>query len=845
MQKSTLWKFLLSIAVVSWCVLALFPIKDTPFDVYISKQASVDKQELGALIQKAQERVANGTASSVFVALKALGAENEHDYARHFPHVNLADVKNRQRRNDILLAELLKRSHSKLQLGLDLQGGAAFTLRIAQDATKDADAVKQNLAQAMSIISQRVNGLGVAEPIVRERGLDAIEIQLPGLSLRENPEAVHAIKKPARLEFRLVHRSAHPMRDPTPAGYEKLEEEHEDPRSGDLRLVPYYIKRIPEATGEIVREAIPSLDPQGGYHISLQFTPEGAKRFASMTRRIAEENERSNAIGQLAIVLDGKLYSTPTVKSEIAGGNASISGRFNQREVVELANVLNNPLQFELRVDQMSEVGPSLAEDARKSSVNACLLGAGTVIVFMILYYHLCGLISVVSVLANLLIVVGILANIGYTMTLPGIAALVVTVGMGVDANILIFERMREELRAGKSMLTALSLGHERAFSTILDSNLTTLLTAFILIFMGTGPIKGFGVTLAIGICASMFCALVLSRALLEMAVRAGALRKLPPFRFFENSHFDFMRYRKPAFIGSVVIMIAGAVAIGLRGNSIYGIDFTGGDEITLGFDQKLPTQDLDALAAQKGLGKINPVYQKLIGEDRELLKLQTEFGQAPVVISALQGAFPEAGFIEKSTEAVGPSVGGHVKMNALLSLGLAMLGILFYVALRFEWGYGIGALVSTLHDIFMTIGIFVLTGGQFSAAMVASILMIIGYSINDTIVVFDRIREELERNADLSLRAVINLSINRTLSRTILTSLTTLLSALALYIFGAGVINDFAFVFVLGILTGTFSSIFIASPIFFWWHKGDRRHVMAHKDKKPVYAWDAGSKGH
>lgn len=840
-NKSIFWKFLLSLAVLSWCLASLFPVKDTPFGEYVRAEVSAKKEAFSALLEKAQDRVDVGEAPSLFVALKQLGDAEGVDYSEYFPHINVLDIKNRNKRNSILLAELLKRSHSKLKLGLDLQGGAAFTLKIDDAALKDEYAAKQNLSQAIHIISERINKLGVAEPIVREKGLGSIEVQLPGLSLRENPEAVQALKKPARLEFRLVHRSARPGRDPVPLGYERLEEENENARTGEIEYVAYYIKKIPEATGEIVKEALPSVDPQGGYYISLSFTPAGAKRFAMLTGKIAEENEQTRSTGQLAIVLDGKLYSAPTVRERIESGSASISGRFTQRDVIELSNVLNNPLQFELRVDQMSEVGPSLAEDARESSINACLLGSGLVVLFMIFYYHLCGVISVVAVFANILIVLGVLASLGSTMTLPGIAALVVTVGMGVDANILIFERMREELRLGKSISAALEGGYSKAFSTIVDSNLTTLLTAVILMLMGNGPIKGFGVTLGIGICASMFCALVVSRFLLEFFVSLGLLKKLPNFRIFEKTSFDFLHYRKPAFWASGVILFAGLLAILARGEKVYGVDFRGGDEVSLSFSQKLPTQEIDALAQKMHLGDLNPVYQRLLGENKEILKLQTEFGHGADAVKALQVAFPQSKFVENSTEAIGPSVSGHVKMNALISLAFAMLGILLYIAFRFEWGYGIGALVSTIHDIVVTVGLFVLIGGEFSAPMVASVLMIIGYSINDTIVVFDRIREELDLNPTLSLGAVINLSINRTLSRTLLTSFTTLVSALALYIFGAGVINDFALVFVLGIFIGTFSSIFIASPVFYWWHKGDRRRVSSGADKKPTYAWDAG----
>jgi SecD/SecF fusion protein len=281
--------------------------------------------------------------------------------------------------------------------------------------------------------------------------------------------------------------------------------------------------------------------------------------------------------------------------------------------------------------------------------------------------------------------------------------------------------------------------------------------------------------------------------------------------------------------------------------DNIMGIDFTGGDEMTIAFEEKIDGGALDAAAEQLGLGEVNPVYQTLIGEDREVLKIQTRFDQSRAVLEGLQNAFPSAGLDEEAITQIGASVSTNIQWNAIWSVVAALGGILLYVALRFEMGYGIGAVVATVHDVLMTVGIFVLCGalgifvsGQFTAPMLAAILMIVGYSINDTIVVFDRIREELELNPGTNLRAIIVLAINRVFSRSILTSVTTLLAAVSLYVFGAGVINDFAFVFIVGILTGTFSSIFIASPVFYWWHKGDRRHVEERELTPKTYDWQS-----
>jgi SecD/SecF fusion protein len=295
------------------------------------------------------------------------------------------------------------------------------------------------------------------------------------------------------------------------------------------------------------------------------------------------------------------------------------------------------------------------------------------------------------------------------------------------------------------------------------------------------------------------------------------------------------------------LLVIAGVVSVVVHHDNIMGIDFTGGDEMTVSYDQRIDIGDLQESIKTLDLGEVTPVYQNLIGEDREVLKLQTRFDESYTVLNALQEAFPEASFAEVGVTQIGASVSGSIQTNAILSVLAALGGILLYVALRFEMGYGVGAVVATVHDVLMTIGIFVLCGqfglfvsGQFTAPMIAAILMIVGYSINDTIVVFDRVREELELNPGTNLRSIINLAISRVFSRSLLTSITTLLAALSLYIFGAGIINDFSFVFIVGIVTGTFSSIFIASPVFYWWHKGDRRHVEEHQLTPKRYEWES-----
>ena len=841
MSGNIFFKFALTAVILFWCVAEISPLKDRPFEDYIVAQATAETAEFGVIMERAQARVDSKQSKTLFLALRELGAEENIDFALFFPEVNLRDIANQNKRNDILLKHILKTAQSNLRLGLDLKGGVGVTLKIAEDAPGSKFEQAEQLKDAIEIMGSRLDGHGVAEPIIRPVGDDAIEIQIAGLSTKDNPEVLDDLKKPARLEFRAVHETLHPDTTPInkyPVGYEVLAEESEDRQTGEVIERRMFVKLIPEATGEIVDDAYMSQTQTGGFQVNLEMTSEGADILAAVTEKM---------IGKpLAIVLDGKLYSAPTVNGVLAK-RAQITGSYSQREAFDLANVLNNPLAVELRVDQMYEVQPTLAEGARASSISAAQWGAGLVIGFMLIYYFAGGLVAIISSIVNMIIVLGVLASLGATLTLPGVAALILTLGMGVDANILIFERIREELKTGKSIKNATAGAFSKVTSTIVDANVTTLITASILIWLGTGPVKGFGITLAIGICASIFCALVVTRFLVDFLVHRIGLRKVLGMDIFPSKKLDFFKFRKPAFILSWLIVLAGVISVVVHHDNILGKDFTGGDEMTIDYDQRLGTDEIMQVVVYQDLGDVTPIYQSLIGQNVEVLKLQTPFDKARPVLEQLQAAFPDANLREAGITQIGASVSKSIQWNALSSVLCALGGILLYVAFRFEVGYGVGAVIATVHDVLMTIGIFVICGeldifvsGQFTAPMLAAILMIVGYSINDTIVAFDRIREELELNPGTDLRSIINLALSRVFSRTLLTSITTLLAALSLYIFGAGVITDFSFIFIIGILTGTFSSIFIASPVFYWWHKGDRRHVEEHQLTPKRYDWES-----
>jgi SecD/SecF fusion protein len=843
MLRANLWKLILSAIIVLWAAFNLIPLKDQPFGDYVKSAAEAKPAQFATLMTKVAERVNSRQASSTYVALKQISREEKIDLSQYFPQIRLEEnLKNIEKRNDILLNELLRQSKGRLQLGLDLKGGVAFTLEVDESTAAEPEyAREEKLNKAIEIISNRVNGLGVAEPIIRPVGTNRIEVQLANITASDNPEVLNSLKKPARLDFRMVHPYAAPPME-APPGYTPMTLEGED-RKGETYVEELYVKRIPEMTGEAVADSYPIMDDFGRFKIILQFTTEGSRQFAVVTKAIADEGERTGRRGRLAIVLDDKLYSAPGVEKEINSDSAEISGQFSQREAVDLANVLNNPLDVPLVVKEQYEVGPSLAQDAIASGKLAFIIGTSLTIAFILFFYTVGGFVAAMGMAINVLIVLGVMASIGATLTLPGIAAIVLTLAMSVDSNILIFERMREELKLGKSLATALEAGFDKAWSAIIDGNLTTLITAAIMIWLGTGPVKGFGVTLTIGIFTTMFAAVVVSKLILEFLVHGNVIKKMPMFSVLQNTSFDFLKKAKPAFIASWAIIGIGLVTVAVKGKDVYGIDFLGGDTVSLSFAKPVEVGTLRSAATAAGFKEVNPVYQKQIGSDRQLLKITTPFDEAAPLVEKLQQAFPDAQFKNEGVTRIGASVGEEIQWNALKATFWALVLILIYVAFRFEFGYGMGAVVSTVHDVIMTIGIFVLCGRQFNASMVAAILLVMGYSINDTIVVFDRIREELKLNPTGTLREIINRSLNLTLSRTIITGGTTLLTAITLLVVTSGDVNDIALTLLIGVVTGTFSSLFIASPIFYWWHKGDRKHVEAHHDIAPKYEWAGSSR--
>ncbi|RYD43000.1 MAG: protein translocase subunit SecF, partial [Verrucomicrobiaceae bacterium] len=418
------------------------------------------------------------------------------------------------------------------------------------------------------------------------------------------------------------------------------------------------------------------------------------------------------------------------------------------------------------------------------------------------------GLIANIALAINMIILFGAMAMFGSVLTLPGIAGIILTLGMAIDANVLIYERLREEMEAGKSLKAALDASYDKAFSAIFDSNLTTLITALILFWQATGPVKGFAVALTIGIIASMFTALLVTRNLFSWAIHLGLLKKITMSNLIKTTNYDFLGKRRTTVVLSILIMVASIAVFAMRGERNFGVDFKGGDRLVLEATQKQPALN-DVRSAINSINVGDAVVQIERSAAKEFYTIRTPKDTSGRVEQHLKATFPDAGFKVEQAETVGSVVGSELARSSVIALLLGMAGIFLYVAVRFEFAFAAGVVVALLHDVIITIGIFALLGRELSLVIVGAILTIAGYSVNDTIVVFDRIREGIAGGRKGSVIQIMNKSINETMSRTILTGGVTLLTTAALYLFGGPVLADFALTILLGVLIGTYSSVF------------------------------------
>ncbi len=668
----------------------------------------------------------------------------------------------------------------QLKLGLDIKGGVVVVYEAAAEGDLDA-AVEQTI----KILDRRINQLGLTEPIITRQGENRIRIELPGVG--NATEAIKVVGKTAQLEFLLVKDGSNAL-----PGMNKSSFEHE--------LV---------VTGKNVADAYVAQNQYGNPAVGLKFDSEGSELFRTATERALK---REDANGQIAIVLDGEVISAPGVSSVIPNGEGIIDGNFTIESANNLALLIRGgALPAVLTEAYISEVGPTLGLGAFNSAISAALVGIIAVALYMMLAYRYPGVVASIALAIYALIIMYGMLFFDATLTLPGIAGIVISFGMAVDANVIIFERIKEELANQKSIRASVSAGFKRAMSTVVDSNTTTFIAALILFYFGSGPIKGFAVTLMLGIVASMITAVIITRYLLMLSV--SVINKPAFYGVKERSEktFDLLKNYKLFFAISGAVILVGLGVFAIKQFN-YGIDFTGGPMIQIDLHQTVDrTQAADDIAA---LG-LNPQIVHAGADNHQIVvktieKLDTARRYEVFEIYKNKYGLQDSDLI--SSEQISASVSNDIKVSAFVSVLLASLLMLAYITFRFEFVFGVGAIISLVHDVLVLLAVYAVFRLPVNQSLIAAVLTVVGYSINDTIVVYDRIREDVKREKTKNYLKLANDSVNHTLSRTINTTVTTIVVIVCLYVLGSESIKEFALPLFIGITVGTYSSIFIAS---------------------------------
>ena len=957
------------------------------------------------------ERVKRGAGSALTVLLVAMGLLAflpPFDIIKH-------DAAGKEMIDES--GNLVVTTPGKISLGIDLRGGTSFLIRLKPSETNPKPITNESLDHAIEAIRKRVDSLGTSEPLIAPAPPDRILVQLPGVDPARKEAYRETLRKVAKLEFRMVHED----------NYELLRAKKLDPDNTFIdpayEVVPYLrkepglyqkfwsdcarswndkvgketvmistgedaaeemiVSKKVEIDGQRVVNARAELGKTGEWEISITFDSEGAKLFEQVTGKMADLQVHGGKRLMFAILLDKVVISaaglTPDAAAQggIKGGSALISGKFEEKEARRIASDLLNPLENPVTIEDEHSTSATLGKDAINSGIIAGLIGAGITVLVTLLYYRFAGIIANIALVVFCILLFGAMGMFSAVLTLPGIAGVLLTLGLAIDANVLIYERLREEQAAGKSLKVAIEHAYERAFSAIFDANITTLITASILFWKATGPVKGFAVSLMIGVIASMFTALVVTRNLFAWGLHLGFIKKITMVDMIPATSFDFMGKRKIAIMGSLIVIASSIGIFALRGEKNFGVDFRGGTKLV--YDVAGPRPPMDAVRASLAkIGEKEAVVQeeasaaqtflsirtgdegvdlsgilarkfpaakfanraddrvlfvaagekpkleafkealKPLGEkDQALTEMKVEgadyFAVSPAKNSAsdlerklrsvlpaakfnryldtrflfkpagpaptadaikaalaeeklteavvvaepaldgtvfsihlgknritkhLESEFPAAKIREANVEVVGAVVGKQLANNSLMALLIGSIGILIYVTIRFEFSFAIGALVALLHDIIITVGVFSLLGRELSLVIVGAVLTVAGYSVNDTIVVYDRIREGIKSGRPGTITQIMNASVNETLSRTILTGGVTLLTTGALFFFGGPVLNDFALTILIGVVVGTYSSVFIAAPIVLWWSgRGGRdlKSEINRNDDKPA----------
>ncbi len=834
-------------AVIAIFACSIHPL--TPRDFYETFRATLknaDDPVAAKLVARAKESQASRPDLNQAAALLEAAESERVDLV---PLVKGHDLAG----NSDVIAMVRKAASSSIRLGLDLNGGVEFVLELVPDrellnkfstegGVEDRRELERQMEsefnryrdQAIETLRKRLETQNIFESEIAPFGSRAVSLKAPITSRDEKDKLLELIRMSCKLAFRMVHPESsrllagydpqHPERFLPPPGYEVLAA---PVRSGqeEAGTIYYLVAKLPEMDGRSISRAMPVRDQFGQTKISLQFNSAGAKRFGEVTSR--------NIGRQLAIVLDGKLYCAPTIQTAIADGSAEISGSFSNEEAQNIADALTSgSFPFQIKVNAVFDTAPSLGADNVRNGIFAGILAMVLLTAFMCIYYFRAGVIACIALAVNVVLILGAMAAFGATMTMPGIAGIILTLGMAVDANVLIFERIREELNAGKSLANAVDLGYEKAFSAVIDGNLTTLLCAVILMWFGNGAVKGFAVSLTIGLVASLFTAVCMTRLIFDYALEFGHWKTLKMCQFFRNPNFNFLAQVRWTFPLSGVLIIGSLLLFACKGERMLGVDFTGGTRLSYSYTEPVPVGELEqALAPIDANVRIVYKANASAADNRQLEILirdrsqqasgdESAFRLNDRVTKLLNERFPELKLTDGQETTVGGLVGIEATRSSLLAIALALVGMVVYVSLRYEFSFATVGILALVHDVIVSLGIFILIGREMSLPVVAALLTIIGYSINDTIVVFDRIREEARLWPGKPFRELINESINKTLSRTLLTSATTFLVVLVMFCFGGIVINDFVLVMMLGIVIGTYSSVFIASPLVSIWHR-------------------------
>lgn len=724
-------------------------------------------------------------------------------------------------------------------------------LRLTLNEDGIDSSISSAVTQSIEVIRKRIDELGTTEPVVQRQGNDRILVQVPGL---DNPQRLKdLIGQTAKLSFHLVSQDGDAQQIANgsaraPSGTKILYERVEDT---DIQN-PILVQSRAMVSGEDLVEATSGFDSRSGESVvNIRFNTKGATRFGQVTT--------VNVNKPFAIVLDEIVLSAPVINEPILGGSAQISGNFDIDTANNLAILLRaGALPAKLNFVEERSVGPGLGADSVAAGRIASIVGAVAVLIFMVMAYGFLGVIANIALIANISMLIGVLSILGATLTLPGIAGIVLTMGMAVDSNVLIYERIREERRNGRNLIQSFDAGFRTAFGTILDANVTTFIAAVILFSLGSGPIKGFAVTLAVGIVTTVFTAYTFTRLMVALWVRYKKPKELParPVKMVPNeTKIGFMKQRRFSFPISAIGIVMSVIlffAVSLN----FGIDFKGGTLVEIqtkavseqvdanGQKLKEPAdvEDIRARLSELNLGDVQ--VQEFGSPSDVLIRVEAQDiaegeGADSAGDKAVQTAVKlvtqalQDDYDVRRAEVVGPTVSGELAVTGTIAIVSALLAIMVYIWFRFEWQFAIGAVAATFHDVLFTILMFAVLRIEFSLSSIAAILTIVGYSLNDTVVVYDRIRENLRKYKKMSIPQLLDLSINQTLSRTILTSVTTLVALAALYFLGGEVLASFTFAMIFGVFIGTYSSIFIAAPILILFNLRPGQVAGAQNDKK------------